>query len=424
MSAATHGDGRRLLIAAMFVDTLGGGLLTPFELVYALKVVHLSLAGAGLVLSVAAAAGIAVGPFAGAAVDRVGAARIVVAANGLGVAGCLSVLLWTDRWGYAVGAFFLSANTRMFWAAFTPLIAGIASAGELETWFGRIRGARYVGVVAGEGASGLLFIAGLNTGLRLLVIANGLSFIVAGALVIAALPRRRTPDPAVEEEAEQEAEESPRGSYRPVFADRVNVGLAGLNVAATLLLTAPILVLPVFVLDLLHLPTWVPGALAALLTATAAVGLLFGAPLVRGRRRLRNLEIAAVLWALGCAFFLLAPLTVALAYAALVAGVLLLGLGEAFYAPTADALPAALAPLDLRGRYAALHQMAWGISEMIAPALGAAALAAGTGVLWLGLAAIALCSALAYRAMERPAGSRDGIAGSDLDEHERPAPQT
>jgi MFS family permease len=274
-----------------------------------------------------------------------------------------------------------------------------------------------VGVFAGEGASGLLFIAGLNAGLRLLVIANGLSFVVAWVLVVSAAPGRRSPAAAVDQE-------EARGSYRPVLADRVNVGLAGLNVAATLLLTAPILVLPVFVLDLLHLPTWVPGALAALLTATAAVGLLFGAPLVRGRRRLRNLEIAAVLWALGCAFFLLAPLTVALAYAALVAGVLLLGLGEAFYAPTADALPAALAPLDLRGRYAALHQMAWGISEMIAPALGAAALAAGTGVLWLGLAAIALCSALAYRAMERPAGSRDGIAGSDLDEHERPAPQT
>jgi MFS family permease len=170
----------------------------------------------------------------------------------------------------------------------------------------------------------------------------------------------------------------------------------------------------VFILERLHLPTWLPGALAALLTATAAIGLLFGARLVRGRRRLRNLEIAAVLWAIGCAVFLLAPVAVALAYIALVVGVLLLGLGEAFYAPTADALPAALAPLDLRGRYAALHQMAWGISEAIAPTLGAAALAAGNSALWLTLAAIAVFSALAYRVSEGPVRGRDGIAGSDI----------
>src|SRR5436190_2200079 len=50
-----NSDDRRLLVGAMFVDTVGGGLLTPFELVYALKIAHLSLASAGIVLSVASA---------------------------------------------------------------------------------------------------------------------------------------------------------------------------------------------------------------------------------------------------------------------------------------------------------------------------------------------------------------------------------
>ncbi|TML36339.1 MAG: MFS transporter [Actinobacteria bacterium] len=335
-----------------------------------------------------------------------GAPRVVAAANLLGLAGCLSLLFWTNGWGYGVGAFFLSANLRTFWAAFTPLVAGIAGAAELEKWFGRLRGARYVGIVCGQGLSGVFFVAGLHTGLRLLVLANGLSFVVALALVLAAARVRRAPAVSPEEEPQQ-----PRRGYRPVLADRVNVALAGLNVLVTLLMIAPVIVLPVFILDRLKLPTWLPGALGALLTATATVGLLFGARLVRGRRRLRNLEIAAAIWAIGCAAFLLAPLALALAYTALVAGVLLLGLGEAFYAPTADALPAALAPLDLRGRYAALHQMAWGISEAIAPTLGAAALSVGSSALWLSLVAIALATALAYRVIEGPVRGRDGITG-------------
>jgi MFS family permease len=400
---------RRLLIAAMFVDTLGGGLLAPFELVYALRIAHLSLVSAGLVLSVAAAAGIAIGPLAGAEVDRVGPARVVAVANLLGAAGCISLLFWTSRWGYGLGAFLLSANMRTFWAAFTPLVASIAAAAELERWFGRLRAARYVGIVAGEGLSGIFFVGGIAPGLRLLVIANGLSFLAALALVLAALPAHH---PVTDRDGQEE--EEPRSGFRRALADRVNVAAAALNVPATLLLIAPVLVLPVFILERLHLPAWLPGILAALLTATAAVGLLFGSSLVYGRRRLRNLEIAAALWAVGCAVFLLAPLTIALAYCALVLGVLLLGLGEAFYAPTADALPAALAPLALRGRYAALHQMAWGISESIAPTLGAVTLAVSNTALWLTLAGVASATALLYRALEKPTRGRDGIAGVEL----------
>jgi MFS family permease len=403
-----NGHKRRLLIAAMLVDTLGGGLLAPFELIYALKIAGLSLTSAGVILSVAAAAGIAVGPIAGASVDRIGPVRVVAIANGLGVAGCLSLLLWTNGWGYALGAFFLSTNLRVFWAAFTPLVAGIASGAELEQWFGRLRSARYLGILSGEALSGLVFLVGVHSGLRLLVIANGISFVAALALVLVVAPPRR----AVAEEGLDQAPE--HGGYRQVLSDRVNIALAGLNVAATLLLIAPILVLPVFILDRLHLPTWLPGVVAAFLTATAAAGLLFGARLLRGRRRLRNLEIAATFWALGCAAFLLAPAGVVLAYGALFVGALFLGLGEAVYAPTCDALPAALAPVELRGRYAALHQIAWGISEAIAPTLGAATLAAGNAVLWLTLTAIAVASALAYRALERPTAGRDGVAGAAL----------
>jgi MFS family permease len=399
---------RRLLVTAMLVDTLGGGLLAPFELIYATKLAGLSLTSAGVILSVAAAAGIAIGPVAGAAVDRLGPVRVVAIANGLGVAGCISLLLVTNGWGYALGAFFLSSNMRVFWAAFTPLVASIASGPELEQWFGRLRGARYIGIVSGEALSGVVFVAGLHTGLRLLVIANGLSFVAALILVLAVAPPRHT---LADDGPDQVAE---HGGYRQVLRDGVNVALAGLNVAATLLLVTPILVLPVFILYRLHLPTWLPGVVAAFLTTTAAAGLLFGARLVRGRRRLRNLEIAATLWAFGCAAFVLAPAGDVIAYAALFAGALLLGLGEAFYAPTADALPAALAPVELRGRYAAVHQMAWGISEAIAPTLGAATLAAGNAVLWLTLTAIAIAAALGYHTLERPAAGRDGVAGAQL----------
>jgi MFS family permease len=403
--------GRRqpLLLAAMLVDTLGGGLLVPFELVYALQVSHLSLPTAGVILSVTAGAGIAVGPLAGASADRVGAAAVVAVANVLGVLGC-AVLLWPNAAGYASGAFLLGAAQRTFYGAFTPLVSSMAAREELETWFGRLRAARYAGLTAGQALSGLALLVGTGSGLRLIVVANGASFAAAGLLVV--LSARGLTTAAADSEQ--------RRGYRAALADRLNVALAALNIAATLLLIAPVLALPIVVLERLRLGTWVPGLLTGLLTATTAVGSLYSARLVRGRRRLRNLQLAVSLWALAFATFLLAPLGMAVALVALFGGVLLLGLGEALYAPTADALAPALAPPALRGRYAALHQMAWGISETLAPTLVALSLAAGTDVLWAILVVLAAASVAAYRILEGVSEGRDGIAGARRDTAEPP----
>jgi MFS family permease len=399
---------RRVLIAAMFVDTFGGGLLVPFELVYALRVADLTLPTAGLILSIGAAASIAGGPIAGAAVDRLGPVRVVVAANVLGVAGCASLLLWPTAWGYGLAAFLLSASLRVFWAAYTPLVASVATAEELERWFGRLRGARYIGLSAGQALSGLAFVVSETNGLRLIVAADGVSFAIVMALVL--LVASEVTATAAAPIGDQDA----RHGYRAALADRINVALAGLNVAATVLLTAPILALPVFVLERLDMSTWLPGLLTGLVTATAAAGLISVTSLVRGRRRLRNMQLAIGLWALAFIFFMVAPIDDTLAYVVLFTGSFLVGVGEAIYAPTADALPAALAPAHLRGRYAALHQMAWGVSEMITPALVAVALATGDYILWLILALLALGAVLGYRALERLAGTRDGMAGGEL----------
>lgn len=70
--------------------------------------------------------------------------------------------------------------------------------------------------------------------------------------------------------------------------------------------------------------------------------------------------------------------------------------GEAIYAPTADALPLAIAPAGLAGRYSAVHQLAWGISSTLAPVLTASLLVVGNQTVWLVLTATATLLAIAY----------------------------
>jgi MFS family permease len=390
-----------LIYAAMFIDTLGGGLIAPFELVYAHVVVGLRLPTAGAALAAAAAAGIAVGPITGVAVDRVGAMALVAAANLLGVLGCIALILARGVALFAIGSLFIMAGMRTFWGAFTPLVAELAPPQSLDAWFGRIRGARFVGIATGEALAGVFLLAGERAGLISIVAVDGGSYLVAMTLILAA-SRGRAP-------RVRAARELPvRRGYRAALSDRANLLLAGLNVADTVLIEAPVLAMPVFVLDQLHLDRWLPGVLAAITTVVVAAGTMFGSGLLRGRRRLRNMQFATWTWTAAFAMFLAVPWTRGGELPLLVGAMALLGLGEAFYAPTADALPAALAPPGLLGRYAAVHQMAWGISETVSPLVAGALLAVGVSATWILLTALGVLAAVAYRVLERSIGDRDG----------------
>jgi MFS family permease len=392
---------RPLVLAAMFVDTLGGGLLVPFELIYAHLVVGLPLTTAGAALAVAAAAGIAVGPIAGSAVDRFGPILIVASASIFGIIGSIALFFAHGMVLFAIGSFFFVAAMRIFWGAFTPLVAELAPVSSLDIWFGRIRAARFLGLAAGEALAGVFVVAGHTSGLKAIVAADGVSYLVAMSLLLlagrgmSARPLRPT-----------ERQES--GGYRVALRDIPNVLLAGLNVADTLLIEAPVLAMPVLVIEQLHLGAWLPGILAAITTIVGAVGMTLGAWMLRGRRRLRNMQLATLTWTMGLVFFVVTPAARPLAVPLLVGAMALLGLGEAVYAPTADALPAALAPSGLLGRYAAIHQMAWGISETIAPLLVAGLLVTGIYAVWIALAALAALTVLAYRVMEAST-DRDGL---------------
>ena len=64
--------------------------------------------------------------------------------------------------------------------------------------------------------------------------------------------------------------------------------------------------------------------------------------------------------------------------------VLMWTVGEIGTAGSFQALIAALAPADMRGRYAGALGLAWGAADLIAPILGAATFAHARTALWLG----------------------------------------
>ena len=388
------------LAAALAIDALGSGLLAPFELIYGHQVVGVSLVEAGVALSVGSLVSVPLGPIAGALSDRAGARSIAAVANALGALGCLVLLSAHELIALSLAALLLGSSQRVLWAVFTPIVIGVTERTSADVWFGRLRATRLGSIAAGQALAGAFLVLGLEAGLRAIVVADAASFVVAGVL----LGRGQA--------AGTRAVAAGAGGYAVALRDGANRTLALLNVLATLLIVAPTLALPVLALEQLALPTWLPGLLGALSTGVVGIGTMFSPRLLRGHRRVRNLQLASAIWAvglLGVAFSSTAPR--AAIVAALVLSVVIWSIGESVYAPTADALPAVLAPPHLVGRYAALHQMAWGIAEVIAPTLVAALLTTGTQTTWLVLAVIALTTTALYRATEIILRGRDGLVG-------------
>jgi MFS family permease len=106
-------------------------------------------------------------------------------------------------------------------------------------------------------------------------------------------------------------------------------------------------------------------------------------------RRTAIVGLAAVFLALAAGVFALAAHAPAsAAVVVIVAGMASFSAGEMLWNPAASALAADAAPPAARGRYIAMFQMSWAVSNTAGPVLAGTLLSAGPGWLWGVLASL------------------------------------
>jgi MFS family permease len=328
--------------------------------------------------------------------------------------GAGTLLLARDLTVFVLGAFLSTVAIRVFWAAFAPLVGDAVPAEEREKWFGLLRGSRYAGTAAGGLLASAVLLLGQQQGLLTMVAVDGASYLLAAALIAGAriAPRENRPAPG-----------APTPSYRVAMRDRTNLALITLNVAATLLISAPAIAMPIYVLSVLHQPAWLPGVLAGTGTVALAIGVTLVHRVTAHRGRLRVLAGAGVVWTVGALAYALAPVTNAdLTLGLLFVAVIAIGLGEALHGPTADTLPLVIAPPGMAGRYTALHQVAWGISGSLTPALVGTLMSGSPQLLWLVLGVLGATTAATYWLLPAAAHARASTVGSTGSSPVLPAP--
>lgn len=357
------------VVGAVLVDTLGAGMVVPITFLFLTLHTRLSTAQVGTAMTAAAVVSWPLGLLAGPAVDRFGARGMLVLNNLLAALGYLLFLVCGSWIQVLLALVVVQSTDRLYWSAWPILVRQLSASAGSDAWFAFAEAIKGGCLAAGALIASVLLAINQAEGADLLMLLNVVTSLVAGWMLgTATVPDAPAdisatgPDPG---EAGWTWGRVLRQQWvRPLFLAQAALSFAWL---------VPVTVIPLIVVQLLHLGTWYTsvlfgvGCLCTLLLQTR-VTRWFGA--VRRTRTVFVSGLAAVagLVLLGAAID--APMSPPIPQAVLI-GVASLAFTFAFmlFMPSSNALFSTAAPPGAEGRTVSLFQTAWAFATCTGPAM-------------------------------------------------------
>ncbi|MFJ7909516.1 MFS transporter [Kitasatospora sp. NPDC096204] len=408
------GRDARIMLLAQCVDRTGTGVWAAASVLYFTYVCGMDARQLGLLLGVGAVAGIAGSPLAGRAAERVPVRLLLIGCHLLRL-GAMALLLVVDDFAALLPVVALICLAERAAKTLEMLFATRVAGERRATYQALFRSVANAGYALGAGVAAIGLAVGTTSAYRVLILANGLSYVLAALLVW------RTREPSgrglVAAKAGDEPGDGPggapaappspwrdRGYLRFVLLDMpLSLDDSILNVGLPLWLVhhtgAPHVVVPVFlalntvlvVLLQLRVSAWAEGPLGA-----AAAVRWYGVTVLGG-----------------CLLIVLATgAGPVLASVALLAAAILVTLAELLRSVSSWELAVVLAPPGARASYLGVAGMSQSVQKSVGPLLLTGVVMAAGPVGWLGLGAATVgLGALQRRYSLRRLTTLAGVAG-------------
>lgn len=348
-------------------SAIGHGLVLPFLIVYLHRVRDFELETAALMISGSALVGVIGAPFAGALVDRIGPRRALIGSLALSACASLSLAFVTEVWHGFVATGLLGLGPAAFWPSIQSLLSTVVEPHQRSSVFS----VHYMMLNAGIGLGGITggLIADISStfSFQLLYFFDAVTYLPFIALLLwmlrgvgGRLERARTD------------EGTAKVGYLAVLKDRVFLRVWALM---AMLVTIGYSQLesgfPAYATGDGGIGTRALGLAFAANTAVIVVSQLLVLKRLEGHRRTRSIGLMTLLWgsAWGVAVISGAVLDELVGAAGFVLTAMLFALGETMMSPTIPAIVNDLAPEQLRGRYNAVHSLAWSAGHIVGPAM-------------------------------------------------------
>ncbi|HEX3812873.1 MAG TPA: MFS transporter [Mycobacteriales bacterium] len=376
--------GGRYAFAAL-VAAVGGGLIRPFLLLYAVTVSHIGVGQAGLALSGGFVVGLAAVPIAGRWVDNGARRAVMVTTVALRAVGLLALLLVPGPAGFILCCILQGIGNQSGSIGQAAVVASLTVGYERDAVLAALRSLNNGGTGAGALLATIAVSAG-GLGMRWLAAGTATGYLLsAGLLATVTIADAATG--------------SHRGRLAPIIeADRPVLRRLAIMNAANLPFAFCFdileVALPIVLVAQLHAaPAWSSGIFVANTVMVVLVQLPMVVWMSRRPRR-RVFALAGGVLATSYLGFLVAGTGHTNTGAAAVAVVsVLYNLGEVLYTGVGTALVINAAPAHLRGRVLARWQLSLGLGRAIAPAAITAALTISATTLWVPLAALTILGA-------------------------------
>lgn len=372
----------RILWIGTLINRLGT-FVFPFMTVYLTAQRKVDVATAGLVVACFGVGKLAAAFLGGHLADVVGR-RFSILLGLVAGAGFMAVTPFVGPLGALAAALVL---TGLFTELYRPAVSAILADVLPPELQARGFASLYVSINIGAALAPVLGGMLAERSFTLLFLADAATMLAYAAIVWARVPETMP-------SRDEAAHATSPAAFRVALGDPLLLGVCGCTLVFSTLLLQCMVTLPVVMLGeglsatQYGLAVGVNGAVVVALSIPLS-------RVVEGRGPLRVLTLASVL--MGAGWLAALPAHSTFGYAT---SVVVWTFGEILFAAVGPALVASLAPAHARGTYQGFFAAAWGVAAVVAPAGGAAALAAwGADTLWIGSFVAGLGTAVAFLAL-------------------------
>jgi MFS family permease len=384
-----------ILVGATFVDAVGRTILNPFFALYITDRFGVGMTEAGLLFTLFSISGFAGNMLGGALTDRFGRKGMVLFGLAFSALSSLTMGFASSLSMFYALAVLVGLLADIAGPARGAMVADLLPEDQRAEGFGIMRVAGNLAWIIGPTIGGLL----ASRSYLLLFILDAVASLITAAILFRMLPETR---PEARQAAQRESVGQTFAGYSRAAADGTFMAFILTAALMNLVYLQMYSTLSVYLRDVHAIPTQGYGFL---MSANAGLVVLTQFWITRRIRRYPPMIMMAV----GTALYMVGFTAFGLvsAYAAFVAAMLIITVGEMIVMPVSNALVARLAPADMRGRYMAVSGLAWEIPSAVGP------LAAGLildnynpNLVWYAGGGLALIASLGFLVLNSRARSR------------------